>query len=242
MRRLPALVLVVGIAYVLALTLTEAPAFGGLDVPARNQVMRFYLDEELIQSGIPNTVTAIIFDYRGYDTMGEATVLFTAVGAAAAVLAGHGGIVVARPMAATDDVILRMVSRLIIPFVQVFGIYIVVYGHLSPGGGFAGGTILGGSMALYLFVFGLERTVRRIPLAWGEILEGAAAFWYVLVGLGGLLLGANFLANAAAGVPLGGEGQLFSGGTIWLIGLGVGVKVAATVVNLLVHLAGGIEE
>ncbi len=238
MRHLPALLLVVAIAYVLALTLTEAPAFGGLDVPARNEVMRFYLDEELDQAGIPNTVTAIIFDYRAYDTMGEATVLFTAVGAAAAVLAGHAGKLVARPMAATDDVILRIVSRMVIPFVQVFGIYVVVYGHLSPGGGFAGGTILGGSMALYLFVFGPKRTARKIPPAWGEIMEGAAAFWYVLVGLGGVLLGANFLANAAAGVPLGVQGQLFSGGAIWLIGLGVGVKVAATIVNLLVHLAG----
>ncbi|HSW10706.1 MAG TPA: hydrogen gas-evolving membrane-bound hydrogenase subunit E [Bacillota bacterium] len=238
MRQLPALLLVVAIAYLLALALTEAPAFGRLDVPARNEVMRFYVDEECEQSGIPNTVTAIIFDYRGYDTMGEATVLFTAVGAAAAVLAGHSGVLAARPMPASDDVILRMVSRMVIPFVQIFGIYVIVYGHLSPGGGFAGGTILGGSMALYLFVFGPKRTAEKLPLAWGEIADGAAAFWYVLVGLGGILLGANFLANAAAGVPLGVQGQLFSGGTIWLIGLGVGVKVAATIINLLVHLAG----
>ncbi|MDQ7793751.1 MAG: MnhB domain-containing protein [bacterium] len=238
MRHVPALLLLLMVAYVLFLTMAEAPAFGVVDVPSRNLVVDRYLDPDPEETGVPNAVARIIFDYRAHDTLGEATVLFVAVGAAAAVLVGRPGPFATRPVTGTDDPILRTVARLVIPFVQVYAVYVITHGHVSPGGGFAGGTILGGSFVLYLFVFGPGRAARKLSPARGEMVEGLTALWYILVGLGGLLLGASFLANAAAGFPLGVPGKLLSGGAIWLIGLGIGLKVAATVANLFLHLAG----
>lgn len=238
MRSAAALVLLALAGYALLLAVFEAPAFGDAQVPARNVVIERYIQRGREETGSPNLVNAILFDYRGYDTLGEATVLFVSVAAAAAVLVGGTGAWVLQRVADTESPVLRTVSRLVIPVVQVFGIYVITHGHISPGGGFAGGTVLGASFALYLFVFGPRRAHSKIPGALGEVLEGAAALWYILVGLGGVLLGTAFLTNAAAGFPLGTPGNLLSAGALWLIGLGIGAKVAVTVANIFLHLVG----
>lgn len=238
MRGRVALILLLLAGYALLLAVAEAPVFGQTEAPSRNLVVERYLGGSRTETGSPNVVNAILFDYRGYDTLGEATVLFVAVAAATAVLAGGTGAWALQRVADTESPVLRTVARLVVPFVQIFAAYVVTHGHISPGGGFAGGTVLGASFVLYLFVFGPRRTHQKLPGATGEILEGAAALWFVLVGLGGVLLGASFLANAAAGFPLGTPGNLLSAGGIWLIGLGIGCKVAATVANVFLHLVG----
>ena len=61
------------------------------------------------------------------------------------------------------DLIIREITALLLPFIQMYGIYVIMHGHLSPGGGFAGGMIVGVSLVLYILVFGLDSCLRKVP-------------------------------------------------------------------------------
>ena len=130
------------------------------------------------------------------------------------------------------DLVLRKVTSIVLPVIQVDGIYIILHGHLSPGGGFAGGMILGISMVLYMLVFGLDSCLRKVPHRMSSFLESAGTLWYGAIGLVGILRGTSFLMNKGAGIPLGTPGELFSSGFIMIITIGVGIKVAATMLSL----------
>jgi len=138
-----------------------------------------------------------------------------------------------------EDLIVRYISRILVPFVQLYGMYVVFHGHLSPGGGFSGGAIIGASMILYALAFNLQEGAKKIPHDLALILESSGGLIYAGVGLIGILLGANFLANRVAGFPLGTPGNLFSSGTIMIITLGVGIKVASTMITLFYSLIEG---
>ncbi|MBS3897997.1 MAG: MnhB domain-containing protein [Dethiobacter sp.] len=135
-----------------------------------------------------------------------------------------------------EDIIVRYVSRFILPFVQLYGLYIVLHGHLSPGGGFSGGAIIGASMILYALSFNLAEGSKKLSHDVSSILESTGALIFAGMGLISILLGANFLANGAAGFPLGTPGNLFSGGSIAIITFGVGIKVASTMATLFYSL------
>lgn len=140
------------------------------------------------------------------------------------------------------DLIVRVVARFIIPFIQLYGLYIVLYGHLSPGGGFAGGTVIASSLILYVLAYGVSLEQRRFPELWAQIVESAGALFYVAIGLVGIFLGSRFLGNSVAGFPLGTPGRLLSGGTIFLLTFGIGMKVASTMITLFSHLVEEEEE
>lgn len=135
-----------------------------------------------------------------------------------------------------EDLIVRMVARLGVNLIQVYGIYVIIYGHISPGGGFAGGTIFAASLYLYVLAFGLGQEQKKIPPPIARILESSGAIWFALVGLVGMLTGASFLSNAEAGFPLGTPGEIASGGAVFILLFGVGVKVASTMITLFNHL------
>jgi len=130
------------------------------------------------------------------------------------------------------DKILREITALLLPFIQMYGIYVVLHGHLSPGGGFAGGMILGISLILYILVFGLDSCLRKVPHRLSSVMESFGTLWYAAVGLVGLLRGSSFLMNKGAGISLGTPGELFSSGLIVVITIGVGIKVASTMLSL----------
>lgn len=130
------------------------------------------------------------------------------------------------------DLILREITSLLLPFIQMYGIYVIFHGHLSPGGGFAGGMILGISLVLYILVFGLDTCLRKVPHRLSSVMESLGTLWYAAVGLVGVLRGATFLMNKSAGIALGTPGKLFSSGLILIITIGVGMKVASTMLSL----------
>lgn len=138
-----------------------------------------------------------------------------------------------------EDLIVRYVSRIVVPFVQLFGLYVVFHGHLSPGGGFSGGAIIGASMILYALSFNLAAGTKKVSHDLSLILESSGGLIYAGVGLAAIFLGANFLGNKVAGIPLGTPGNLFSSGTIMIITLGVGIKVASTMITLFYGLIEG---
>ena len=134
------------------------------------------------------------------------------------------------------DLVLQTVAKLIIPFIQLFGFYIIFFGHVSPGGGFAGGTIVASSFILYALAYDVQAGFKRMPRLAAKWLESMGALLFVLVGFAGLLMGANYLANHTGLVDLGEAGTLLSGGFIPLLTLAVGIKVASTIISLFYHL------
>ena len=126
-----------------------------------------------------------------------------------------------------------------VPFIQLYGIYIVLHGHLSPGGGFSGGAIFGASLVLLAVSFNLEVGARQISEDVSSILESGGALGFVLTGLVSVAVGGHFLANRAAGFPMGEAGELFSSGAIMIITVFLGFKVASTIVSFFFHIIEG---
>ncbi len=187
-------------------------------------------------TGSVNTVTAILLDYRALDTLGEATVILMTATIVAFV----------RPQSPAPMLSVRLSSvllygvMLLLPFIAVFGLAIMLFGHISPGGGFTGGVMLSTSAMFYAVVYsvgGVQSYVTR-P-ATNKIIENSAMFAFIGIGLLGIGLSGSFLANAATGIPLGEPGTLLSAGTIPVLnlvsGLKVGVGLGMIVISLFVE-------
>ena len=93
----------------------------------------------------------------------------------------------------SDDVIVKTIARIIIPFIQIYALYVIVHGHHSPGGGFQGGVILGASFVLLVLTHGLEETRKKITERGVAILSSLGLLIYVGIGLLCLILLGNYL-------------------------------------------------
>jgi multicomponent Na+:H+ antiporter subunit B len=135
-----------------------------------------------------------------------------------------------------NDVIVKSVTRAIIPFVQLYGIYTVLFGHVSPGGGFAGGAMIGTSLILYTLVFGSVKAKQKFSHHASELAETGGILIYVGVGMISMLVGLPYLSNLAAGFLPGVPGMLLSAGMIPILMIAIGVKVASTMITLFYKL------
>ncbi len=126
------------------------------------------------------------------------------------------------------SLIVSRVSRWVAPLIFVFGIYVALYGHLSPGGGFPGGVILSSAFILTLLARGREATLKRLPFGVAKKLDAVGALLFLCIALVGLAVTgvffANFIQQRLPGEPL----RLFSGGTIMPANIAIGLKVAAS--------------
>ena len=116
------------------------------------------------------------------------------------------------------------------PIMMLFGIYIIVHGHLTPGGGFPGGVVVATGVAMILLGYGMHKAEGTVGEFYTEVSESFGALILVGLGIVGILFVGNFLE---AVFPLGQLGELFSGGNLFLLNLGVGIKVAAGLVSIL---------
>jgi len=133
-------------------------------------------------------------------------------------------------MMAGMTVIVKTISRIMFPFIFLFGVYIVFHGHLTPGGGFPGGVIIAASVAMLILAYGLERIQKSTSFLHAEVLDTLGSVAIVAIGILGLIFGAYFLETV---FPLGVFGQLFSGGNFLWLYIGVGIKVAAGILLIL---------
>jgi len=192
---------------------------------------RYYADNGPRELGAPNLVTAVVVSYRGLDTLGEVTVLF--------ISAAGVGLLLRRTRRKEDDEdleqgdreeetagvhkpaseIVETATELLLPMVILFGIYVFLNGHLSPGGGFQGGAIIA-SGTMFLLLALPESHISRLMIA---IIESLSGFSYVIVGVLGVIMAGGFLDNRI--MDLGTYGSLFSAGAIPLIYVFVGLKV-----------------
>lgn len=136
------------------------------------------------------------------------------------------------------DFIVKRIAAIIVPFICMYGFYIILNGSGSAGGSFAGGIILGLGFIAFATIYGAEKGKEKLPekvLIW---IESYGTLWYGIIGMIGIFKGSPFLANKLAGIGLGKQGSLSSGGIIALLGLGVGFRVASTMITLFFTMKG----
>ncbi len=233
--RIVAVIVCVTIVSVLMYTVFRLPLFGSPDNPASNEVVERYVEKGLEETGAVNIVAGMILDYRAFDTFGESSVLFLAVTSVLILLLRDKNNISAEEDAHTAheikieremrDPILQRVIALVLPCILLFGVYVVLNGHLSPGGGFSGGAIMGAGFILFSASFGPERLGKIINLRSFRVLTASALMVYALSKAYSFFTGANGLPT---GIPLGTPGALLSSGLIFVLDICVGLVVACT--------------
>jgi multicomponent Na+:H+ antiporter subunit B len=124
-------------------------------------------------------------------------------------------------------IIVKTISSWVKVLIFVFGIYIILFGHITPGGGFAGGVILASSYVLLMLAFGREFVQKDLPLALDSKLDCLGAFMFIMIAILGFVFGGTFFVNFLVekyGQPL----ELLSAGTIPLSNIAIGLKVGAS--------------
>jgi multicomponent Na+:H+ antiporter subunit B len=212
----------------------DKPRLGDPDAPVHQHVAPWYLEKTPELIDIPNVVTAVLGSFRGYDTLGEVFVVLTAA-IGVMTLLGTGYSSAASPVqpASSSDslrhhLIPRVIGRLMIPFIVLFGLYVQFHGDYGPGGGFQAGALVAAAIILYALLEGEGPALTVIPLSAITAMMAGGAILYTLVGLAGILMGGNFLdysvllSDPIAGQHLG----------ILLIELGVGVTVFGCMLSI----------
>ena len=131
--------------------------------------------------------------------------------------------------------IVKTVTRITVWMIILYGFYIILHGHLTPGGGFGGGVILALALLNVLLAYGRDFTQKWLNIHLLENVESLSALLFVIVGILGILVGGSFLANFIS------KGKLFaviSAGTIPVLNIIIGFKVAMSLFLVVWVLAG----
>ena len=220
-------------------TVAALPAFGDPNHPINNEVSARYIEKGLQETGAVNIVTGMILDYRAFDTLGESSVLFTAAMVVLFLLRRDKDSARYSELAKTmernphadtyyepkSDVILQKTATILVPIVLLLGVYVVLNGHLSPGGGFSGGAIMGAGLILYVMAFGFEKTRRFFTYKTYQRIVLVALLTYALSKCYSFYTGANHIESI---IPLGTPGAILSSGLILVLNICVGFIVTCT--------------
>lgn len=222
----------------------DMPYFGSVDAPAHLHVAPRYINDSMQEIGVSNIVTSVLASYRGFDTLGEVVVIFAAGIGVLALLS-----VARRPDedAEIDSInvsmhekylILRVVAKILIPFILLFALYVQFHGDYGPGGGFQAGVIFAAAIILYSMLFGMSTARRVINQPLIQLLSAIGVLIYGSVGLISLLNGGNFLDyNLLSGDPVAGQHI-----GILLVELGIGCTVTSVMLIIYFNFAGRTED
>lgn len=252
-NKLIALTVVAAITSIVVYATFDKPRFGDPMAPVQQHVSPWYFETTREAIDIPNIVTAVLASFRGYDTLGEVFVVFTA---------GIGVLFLfsvkpsRKPKPSNSQplkqdrksetnttqeneglrhyLIPRVVGRLLIPFILLFGFYVQFHGDYGPGGGFQAGAIIAAAIILFSLLEGQAQALRVIPQRVLTGLIAAGGLIYGAVGVATMLLGGNFLdysvlaANPITGQHIG----------IIIIEAGVGITVTGVLISVFHAFAG----
>jgi multicomponent Na+:H+ antiporter subunit B len=238
----------------------DFPAWSDPASPASTYLSPYFIEKTMEETSVPNIVTAVLADYRGFDTMFETTVIFSAgvvcffllrisrreepearyyrhvlTGVTIQLKEGYK-IPPSADFERIDavwtppDLIIKTGCRILIPFIQLFALYVIAHGHHSPGGGFQGGVILGTSIILLAISHDLRTAVRRMSEKLIAILCAVGVLIYAGTGALCLLLKMNFLDYSALAGVLHVDPITARSHGILIVEIGVGIAVLATMI------------
>ncbi|MCR4651953.1 MAG: hypothetical protein K5662_09415 [Lachnospiraceae bacterium] len=226
-----AVIFCVALALLLLYTVSYLPRYGSEDRPTNNEVAERYIEQGMEETGAVNVVTGMILTYRAFDTFGETNVLFIATCCVMIMLMLEESVLESteifneRRYEPKNDRILQGAAYVLCPVIFIFGIYVILNGQISPGGGFSGGSIMGAGLILYATAFSFKNTERFFNEKVYKVAKITALIMYGLIGSYFYITGANGIANH---IPLGIPGHILSAGIILPIDICVGIEVACT--------------
>jgi len=243
----------------------DLPDWGDPNSPASTHLSDYYIENIVAETRVPNLVTAVLADYRGYDTMFETAVVFCAGLACFLLLrdfrpkqdryfrhvptgvmlhfknpetrlaAGHEFEHMDKEWV-PSDMIIKTVCRILIPFIQIYALYVVAHGDFSPGGGFQGGVIFGSSLILMAISYNLKTLVKRVTEKFLSIFAATGVLIYVGLGVGAMLMGGHFLDYGTLAPLLPSDpGHIRALGMLG-VEIGVGIAVMAVMVIIYVNI------
>ncbi|RQD84468.1 MAG: sodium:proton antiporter [Methanocalculus sp. MSAO_Arc2] len=149
------------------------------------------------------------------------------------------------------SLIVRTAADVLFPFIMVYGLYIIIHGHVTPGGGFQGGAILASGVLLLLLAYRYQEFTRIIRMVMMKSLESTGLLLFIIAALSAMVLGAGFFYNwlfpggliFGEFVPFGpGPANLNTGGVIPIMNIAVGIEVVGAIGVILLALLSGIKE
>jgi multicomponent Na+:H+ antiporter subunit B len=135
----------------------------------------------------------------------------------------------------SDDVIVKTLARILMPFIVVYALYVVMHGHHSPGGGFQGGVILAASFVLLVITHGLEQTKKRMSEKLAGVISSIGVFIYGGIGVLCLILGGNYLDYGRLSKIIGVEVE--EARSLGILGVEIGVALAVMAVMCTIFFA-----
>ena len=223
------------LSIVLLYTVSMLPRHGR-ENPRATQVSGRYVEKGVEETGAVNVVAGMILDYRAFDTLGESHVLFTALICVMILLridrknqrTGFEDYYTIRNDVYYDlskDSILRTMGSALLPSILLYGIYILLNGQNSPGGGFSGGAVIGAGMILFSAAFGMKAADRFLTMKTCMAVTFVSLAFYSFAKGYVFFTGANGLENH---IPKGTPGAILSGGMILPLDIAVGCVVSIT--------------
>lgn len=222
---------------IMMMTVLSLPHVGDPDSPVMNEVVDRYVESGMEETHAVNVIASIILYFRAFDTLGEAHVLFAALACVMLLLETAPPKKRSRDKRLEDvlvwgvkgDPVMKEVTRILFPTAALFGLYMILNGHLSPGGGFSGGTIIGACLILHAMAYGGEHTRLFFSERVFIIVKVSTLLLYSVIMIYFFICGANELGW---NIPLGTIGNIFSSGHILVVNIAVGFEVACTMYGM----------
>lgn len=241
----------------------DFPAWGDPACPAATHVSNVYIEKTFEQTHVPNIVTAVLADYRGYDTMFETSVIFCAglacflllrdfrkkkehfyrhvpTGVILHVKNTEETLSVGKEFEYMDrewvppDLIIKTVCRILIPFIQIYAFYVVAHGDFSPGGGFQGGVIFGASLILIAIAYNLKTLVQRIKEKIFGICAAVGVLIYAGIAAICMPMGGRFLNYGKLAPLVPGDPDHVR--ALGMLGIEIGVGIAVMAVMCIIYI------
>ena len=227
----------------LVLLALEFPISGDILSPANVNVSTYYLKNSYSQTHIPNVVTAVLADYRGFDTLFETSVILTAGIALILILVKskrQKNKFSSLPRTSIrTDLVVQTTCKIVMPLMQLFALYVIAHGHYSPGGGFQGGVILGASFIFYAISFGVPDAINRFFKSKRHILAFLGVLIYGGVGAICMLFKKNFLEYVALKDILSVSDKMAHSHGVLFVEIGVALTVTIVMFTCYIFLATG---